>query len=192
MRGTLSWLRPNHESKEGARVSIVGVMGSGQEPHEEWAVPLGERLAGLGVHLLTGGGGGVMEAVTHAFVASPRPRGGLALGVLPSRDPPHVGEPALGYPNPFVELAVRTHLPARGSGGSGADSRNHINVLTSDVIVALPGAEGTASEIELARRYGRPIVALGPHRGAWPALPAEVALVTRVEDAIAFVLDALR
>ena len=33
------------------------------------------------------------------------------------------------------------------------------NVLTSDVIVVLPGGAGTASEIELAIEYGRPIVA---------------------------------
>ncbi|HUT02907.1 MAG TPA: DNA-binding protein, partial [bacterium] len=46
------------------RLPIVGVLGSGSEPHEEKAKPLGEWLAREGVHLLTGGGGGVMEAVS--------------------------------------------------------------------------------------------------------------------------------
>lgn len=47
------------------RLPIVGVLGSGSEPHEEQAKPLGEWLAREGVHLLTGGG--VMEAVSRAF-----------------------------------------------------------------------------------------------------------------------------
>lgn len=170
---------------------VVGVMGSGQAPWREWAEPLGRSLATLGVHLLTGGGAGVMEAVGRAFVSSPRPRGGLSLGILPSRDLPEVGEPPDGYPNPWVELAIRTHLPCRGAAGAGEASRNHINVLTSDVVVALPGGEGTASEIELAQRYGRPVIALGPDRSAWPSLPPEVPLATRVEDAVAFVVDVL-
>ena len=47
----------------------------------------------------------------------------------------------------FVELAVQTHLPASGGAGLSALSRNHINALTADVIVALPGGPGTASEV---------------------------------------------
>merc|ERR1711924_582440 len=33
-------------------------------------------------------------------------------------------------------------------------SRNHICVLSADVVVALPGGAGTASEIQLAKQYG--------------------------------------
>lgn len=67
-------------------------------------------------------------------------------------------------------------------------SRNHINVLTSDVIVALPGGEGTASEIGLARAYGRPVVALGPGRHCWPALPPSVPVASKVDEAVTFVV----
>lgn len=57
-------------------------MGSGHESHESLAIPLGELLAGMGVHLLTGGGGGVMTAVSQAFSCTPG-REGQVIGVVP-------------------------------------------------------------------------------------------------------------
>lgn len=66
-----------------------------------------------------------------------------------------------GYPNPWVELAVRAHLPAGGAQGAAAGSRNHLNVLSADRLVALPGGEGNRSELELVRRYGCPMALLG-------------------------------
>ena len=52
-----------------ARRPIVGVMGSGTEEYADLADPLGRWLAAFGVHLLTGGGRGVMAAVGRAFHA---------------------------------------------------------------------------------------------------------------------------
>ena len=63
------------------RRPIIGVMGSGVDRHDELAVPLGRWIAECGHHLLTGGGGGVMEAVSEAFARVPG-RPGLAIGVL--------------------------------------------------------------------------------------------------------------
>lgn len=86
---------------------IVGVMGSGNDAHEALARPLGQWLARRGVHLLTGGGGGVMASVAKAFVET-MPRDGICLGVLPTIDgratPP-------GYPNPWIEVPILTPLP---------------------------------------------------------------------------------
>ena len=42
-------------------------------------------------------------------------------------------------------------------------SRNHINVLTSDLIIALPGGEGTRSEIELSLEYQKPLLIFDPY-----------------------------
>jgi predicted Rossmann-fold nucleotide-binding protein len=50
-------------------------------------------------------------------------------------------------------------------------SRNHINVLSADVLIALPGGEGTASELALARRYGRPAIAFVRSRDDIPEIP---------------------
>lgn len=168
------------------RRPVVGVMGSGREPWSERARPLGQLLARLGVHLLTGGGGGVMAAVSEAF-ASVHPRTGRVLGVLPCREgDPHCAPPP-GYPNPWVEIAVATHLPHSGTHGTEPTSRNHVNVLSSDVLVALPGAAGTASETALAVRYGRPVVAWLEAPEELPGLAAGVAVVGSLGEVEEFV-----
>jgi uncharacterized protein (TIGR00725 family) len=172
------------------RRPIVGVMGSGIEPHAARARALGRWLASEGVHLLTGGGGGVMAAVGEAFCAVPG-RAGRALAVLPGV----VGEAGRrapeGYPNAWVEIPIFTHLPLRGAHGDEPLSRNHVNVLSSDVVVALPGGPGTASEVRLALRYGRPLVAWLDDRAQIAGLPE----AARVEGSFAgvcrFVREAL-
>jgi uncharacterized protein (TIGR00725 family) len=138
------------------RNTVIGVMGSGQDPHPELAAAAGRLIAERGCHLLTGGGAGVMTSVSEAFVRTPE-RAGLCLGVLKGTVE-GARYLALGGPNPFVELAVRTHLPDSGESGTDLTSRNHINVLTADAVVVLPGGPGTQSELELALRYGRPVV----------------------------------
>ena len=174
---------------------VVGVMGSGSARHAHLAEPLGRALARLGVHLLTGGGAGVMESVSRAFHDVPG-REGLVIAILPAGDarPDRAdadpGTPP-GYPNPWVELAIRTHLDARGDDGSGLRSRNHINVLSSDVVIALPGSSGTASEVELAIRYRRPLILLGDSARA-ASLPASVPTTESVDEAVEFVRRTLR
>jgi uncharacterized protein (TIGR00725 family) len=130
---------------------VIGVMGSGTEEHAELAVPLGRWLAVQGFDLLTGGGGGVMAAVCRGFHESSEGRG-VTIGILPAGPPE-------GYPNPWVDVAIYTHLPQRGAEGAGERSRNHLNVLSSRVLVALPGGPGTRTEVALAQKYGRPLIA---------------------------------
>lgn len=134
-------------------------MGSGTHEHDECARPLGELIASLGCDLLTGGGGGAMRAVSRAFTAHPGKRG-VCIGVLPCASENDRGSSKAGYPNEFVEIAIRTHLPYSGARGTDDLSRNHINILSSAAIVALPGESGTLSELALAMRYGTPVVAL--------------------------------
>jgi uncharacterized protein (TIGR00725 family) len=138
----------------------VGVMGSGTSEHEELARPIGELIAALGANLLTGGGPGVMRAVSRAFSRYPGDRG-ICIGIIPCASEADRTTPKAGYPNEFVELAIYTHLPYSGPQGTHDLSRNHINILSSAAIIALPGEHGTASEATLAVRYRRPIVAYG-------------------------------
>lgn len=100
---------------------------------------------------------GVMRSVSEHFAATPGRRG-LVIGVLPARADDPQCTPKPGYPNPYVEIVIRTHLPLSGDEGTAMMSRNHINVLSSDAIVVLPGSAGTVSEARLAQRYGRPII----------------------------------
>ncbi len=171
------------------RLPIVGVMGSGSDPHLERAAPLGRWLADEGVHLLTGAGGGVMTAVSESFHRVPI-RKGSTIGIIPY-DRPNKG-PKHGYPNPWVEIPIYTHLGLSGDRGTDSMSRNHINVLTSDVIVALPGGEGTASEVELALRYGRPIVAFVESEHEIPGLASAVPIARNIETVRASVRGILQ
>jgi uncharacterized protein (TIGR00725 family) len=141
----------------------VGVMGSGTSDHLAIGDSIGELLAGLGVNLLTGGGGGVMTSVSRAFVRARRERGiGISIGIIPCFSETERTRPKDGYPNPFVELPIYTHLPFSGVRGTEDLSRNHINVLSCAAIIALPGDAGTASEIALAARYGKPVIVFAP------------------------------
>ena len=167
------------------RRPVVGVMGSGTRPWRERAGPLGALLARMGVHLLTGGGGGVMAAVSEAFVAV-RPRAGLVLGVLPCVEGDPRCAPPPGYPNPWVEVALATHLPHSGERGTEMTSRNHVNVLSSDVLVALPGGAGTASETRLAVRYGRPVVAWLERPEELPGRAPEVVVAASLAEVEVF------
>jgi len=71
-------------------------------------------------------------------------------------------------------------------------SRNHINILSATVIVALPGGPGTASEVRLAVGYGRPIIGYLSDRAEIPDLPDEVPVSGTLAGVQAFVASALR
>lgn len=164
------------------RRKVVGVMGSGSEEHEALAAPLGRLVARLGAHLLTGGGEGVMRAVSRAFCETTERRG-ASIGVLPAG--------ARGYPNEWVEITIRTHLPYSGERGTDPLSRNHINVLSSDAVVALPGAAGTASEVRLALQYGTPLIAFLGEDGAFPALDPRARVARTIAEVEEFLNQAL-
>ena len=170
------------------RIPIVGVMGSGTSSHEEHASRLGRWLAKRGVHLLTGGGGGVMASVSKAFYQSPD-RKGIVLGIIPCREDSMLPKP--GYPNTWVEVPVLTHLPLSGARGTEMLSRNHINILTSDVIVALPGGSGTASELALAIHYQRPVIAYLSSAEDIPSLSPDVPVSSDFEEVCAFIESCL-
>jgi uncharacterized protein (TIGR00725 family) len=156
-------------------------MGSGTHEHDECARPLGALIASLGANLLTGGGGGVMRAVSRAYTNHAGARG-LCIGVLPCASEEDRVSTKPGYPNEFVEIVVRTHLPFSGTRGEDELSRNHINILSSDAIVALPGESGTVSEIALAIRYGKPIVGFALDVGLLSAFPASVPRLRDLSD----------
>ena len=103
-------------SSPSPRRTLICVIGS--EPRPELAEPLGRALASLGVHLLTGGGAGVMESVSRAF-HDMSPRAGSIIGVIPGTvGPAFTYAPKSGYPNPYVEIVIRTHLPLSGEQGT--------------------------------------------------------------------------
>lgn len=139
---------------------IIGVMGASKERHEELAKPLGEAIASAGYHLLTGGGTGVMDAVSQSFTAT-QPRAGLCIGVIPMQSAGDAYEVMPNYPNPYVELPIHSHLGIYDGHDPQQVSRNYINILTSHVVVVLPGSKGTRNELSLAQRFKKPFILFG-------------------------------
>jgi uncharacterized protein (TIGR00725 family) len=176
------------------RLPIVGVIGAGSDDCQERSAAVGRWLAGQGVHILTGAGAGVMCAVSRAFFEAPG-RKGLVIGIVPcaAGDSPDV--PKSGYPNDWVEVPIRTHLHLSGTRGTELPSRNHIVALTSSVIIALPGGPGTASEVRLALKYRRPVIAYLSAPGEIAGLPDGVRVepdLDRVKEYVSQVLAKLR
>ena len=144
-------------------MKIIGVIGDSKKNYSSLSKGLGVWLAKQNVHLLTGGGQGVMAEVSQAFHKVSL-RKGLVLGVIPQgSSKPY--SPKSGYPNKWVEIPIYTHLHGKkGSKGAGVSapkgsfSRNHINALTVAAMVALPGGAGTYAEMELAVKYCKPLV----------------------------------
>jgi uncharacterized protein (TIGR00725 family) len=175
----------------------VGVMGSGRKLDtavKTLADQVGKLLAELKVNLLTGGGGGVMQAVSESFRTAQEANHqyeGIIIGILrPEGLDDRLIAGLRGKKN-YSDLSIRTHLPFSGDKGTDTLSRNHINALTPDVIIALPGAGGTAGEVTLALRYGTPLIVFSPDRLAVSAFPEHPDHADTIDEVRAFLLNYL-
>lgn len=137
------------------RLPIVGVFGSGRQldaATAKRARAAGQAVARLSAHLLTGAGGGVMEAAAQAFTQT-RGRAGLSIGIVPAANSRSFSKPKAGYPNRYVELPLFVPLVSHRTDWRKNPSRNHVNVFSADVAIVLPGGEGTHNEIALMAEY---------------------------------------
>ncbi len=101
---------------------------------------LGGLIAGEGWILLNGGrASGIMEASARGA----KENGGLTIGILPGDNQEWASE--------YIDIPILTGI---------GFARNFINVLTSEVVVALPGKTGTISEIALALNIGKKVISL--------------------------------
>lgn len=168
---------------------MVGVIGSGSDTHSNLSLPLGNFLAEKGCNLINGGGQGVMAEVAKGF-SNIRQRQGIIIGILPAAGPCETQEgrgefkAPSGYPNIHTDLPIYTHLHLGGESGKGIASRNHIIVLSADVIVALPGGPGTRSEIQLALEYGKPLLILSPENEWSDFSSSSATLVKNLQQAM--------
>ncbi len=156
--------------------TVIGVMGSGRhidETASRQAYELGSLIAKHGWALLTGGTAvGVMDAASRGAHEA----GSLVIGVLKSDR----GSEASTY----IDVGIRTGM---------GDARNVINVLSSDAVIALPGGAGTLSEVALALKSGKTVVALGwdPGGALHAAGSGRLLDAATPEEAIALVTGAL-
>ncbi len=119
----------------------VAVVGSGTASGELYdnAREVGRLLAERGATVVCGGRSGVMEAAARGAAEA----GGTTIGILPHEDRKSANE-------------YLTHSVATGTG----HARNLAVVCSGDVVIAVGGEYGTLSEIGLALKVGRPVVAL--------------------------------
>lgn len=123
------------------RPTQVAVIGGGADDPalEDLAEEVGRQLARAGARVVCGGLGGVMEGASRGAARA----GGDVVGIVPGVSTADANE--------WV-----THPVAAGTG----QARNLAVVASADAVIAIGGAWGTLSEIALARRLGRPVVAL--------------------------------
>ncbi|HSK99778.1 MAG TPA: TIGR00725 family protein [Rubrobacteraceae bacterium] len=138
----------------------MSVVGSGQASGElyEKAREVGRRVARRGGTVVCGGRSGVMEAVARGAAEA----GGTAIGVLPDEDRERANE--------YLSFSIATGM---------GHARNLAVVCTGDVVVAVGGEYGTLSEMGLALKVGRPVVALE----SWD-LGEHVSLASSPEEAV--------
>ncbi|MBN1599066.1 MAG: LOG family protein [Bacteroidales bacterium] len=131
------------ERKVDTRIPIIGIMGPGEDATKtDVAVAriAGEVVSESGYILLTGGRDcGVMEAAMKSAKAS----GGKTVGILPDANKERMSQ--------YVDIPIVTGI---------GNARNIINILTSDVIIAIGKGPGTFSEIALAVKNKKPIIVL--------------------------------
>jgi uncharacterized protein (TIGR00725 family) len=132
------------------RKIIIGVMGGAQfvtNDEEKYAYQIGKIIALEGWVLLNGGrSSGVMEATAKGA----RENGGITVGVLPTENASSASQ--------YIDIPIIT--------GMGL-ARNVINILSSDIVIALPGRAGTISEIALALSHGKQVILFRFEVGTW-------------------------
>lgn len=115
------------------QIAVCGATVCGEDLLEA-ARAVGRTLAEHGAIVLTGGGGGVMEAAARGA----REAGGVVVGVLPD----------LSDGNPYLSVRIRTGM---------GHARNVILVQSADAVVGVGGEFGTLSELAIAVKEGIPV-----------------------------------
>jgi len=134
------------------------------------AEEVGAWVARAGAILVTGGGGGAMEAACRGAKGA----GGTTLGLLPGS--------SRSEGNAFLDVAVPTGM---------GEMRNVLVVRAADGLVAVGGAFGTLSEIALALKLGKPIVGIGTWAASIDGEAAPMLIAKSAEQAVALLMGDL-
>lgn len=126
--------------------TLVGVMGPGEgatDEDESLAYELGGLIAREGWILVTGGRGvGVMDAASRGARAAR----GIVIGILPGTDDINMSA--------AIDIPIITGMN---------EARNIINVLSCRALFFVGMNAGTASELALTLKFGRPAILIRQH-----------------------------
>lgn len=152
----------------GQRRPVGAVIGAARCGEQEMrlAEALGEALIGAGFRLITGGLGGVMLGASRGARRAKGHRPGDVVGVLPTYSSDDANE--------FVDVAICTGMN---------HARNIIVVASADVVFAVGGKSGTMSELALAWKLEKPIIAVGDAHG-WATQVAGTTIDDRRQDRV--------
>jgi uncharacterized protein (TIGR00725 family) len=146
------------------RRHFLGVIGAGacSDSVEDLAVEVGREIARHDAVLICGGLGGVMAAAARGA----KEVGGFTIGILPgatTRDA-----------NVYIDFPVATNM---------GQARNAVIVQTADALIAVDGGYGTLSEMAMALKIGKTVVAIqsrfaipGVHAAQTPSEAVRIAL----------------
>lgn len=130
-------------------LAVIGDGGTLPAAVEEQAHELGRLAIDAGFRLVSGGRDGVMHAASQGARSSERYREGDVVAIIPGYD--------AGEASPAADIVIPTGL---------GHARNVLVVSTADVVIAVAGKAGTLSEMALAWKLGKPLVALA-RTGGW-------------------------
>ncbi len=138
----------------------IAVVGASQCDGEIYSIAerIGELIAEKGWVVINGGLGGVMEASARGA----RKKGGIVVGIIPQSE--------RIYANPYCSVVIATNM---------GHARNMIIIHSSDAVIAVDGEYGTISEMAIALKEGKPLVAIRP-----PVKLKGMEIVDRPEEAI--------
>jgi hypothetical protein len=120
------------------QIAIIGSSDKVSPEVEQMAEELGRGIARSGAILISGGRKGVMEASCRGA----KKENGLVVGILPKTS---------DQANQFVDICIVTDM---------GDARNVLNVNSADAIISVCGGAGTLSEIALALKAGKKVIAM--------------------------------
>jgi uncharacterized protein (TIGR00725 family) len=138
LRDAAAWLQRDSGHALRAPLGVIGPRAAGAR-QTAVAEDLGRALAAMGLTVLCGGKGGVMEAVCRGVAEA----GGFSVGLLP--------DDSWEAANPYVSLPLASGLGV---------ARNAVIARAAFCLVAVGGGYGTLSEIAFGLQFGRPVFTL--------------------------------
>jgi uncharacterized protein (TIGR00725 family) len=133
----LAWLNAQPKVRR-VPVAVIGPKAAASR-HLAVAEQVGRRLGELGVPMVCGGRGGVMEAACRGNLEA----GGLPIGILPGEE--------WDEANPYVAIPLATGL---------GPARNAVIARAAIALIAIGGEYGTLSEMAFGMHFDRLVVAL--------------------------------
>lgn len=132
---------------------IIGIIGAGDElctkDMYNFGLELGHSLLAEGYRIVTGGKGGIMEAVSRGGMNSESYFEGSIIGILPEENKKSA--------NDFCDIVIPS--------GFGIN-RNSIIINTANILIAVGGGAGTLSEIAFAWQKNKKVLCVKEF-GGW-------------------------